>query len=81
MVLRMTFSVIVSILGAWSWYREHLGFERGKGLFHILSPEHGDWLLLIAAVVLWGSLLALVWREGAATGDARKPGPPERGES
>lgn len=79
-MLRMTFAVIVSILGALSWYREHLRFERGKGIFHALSPEHGDWLLLIAVVVVCGSLLAVVWREGAATGGASKPGPPGRGE-
>lgn len=76
----MTFAVIVFILGALSWYREHVSFERGKGIFHALSPEHGDWLLLIAVVVLWGSVLAVLWWESAAIGDASKPRPPERGE-
>lgn len=72
--MRALWTVLISVLGALTWYRQHLKFQDQRGIFHAISPEHGDRLLLAAVLLGCGTVLVIAWKEESASRGAPKPG-------
>lgn len=72
--MRALWTVLISLLGALTWCRQHLKFQDQRGIFHAISPEHGDWLLLATVLLGCGTVLVIAWREVSASPGTAKPG-------
>lgn len=73
-MMRALWTALISVLCALMWYRQHLKFLDGRGIFHAISPEQGDRLLLAAVLLAWGTALVIAWREVSAGQGTGKPG-------
>jgi hypothetical protein len=73
--MRALWTVLISVICALTWYRQHLKFQNGRGFLYRISPEYGEWILPAAMLLIWATFLVIGWRDVSASPGTGKPGP------
>ena len=61
--MRFVLVTVALVAFTLNWYRQYLKFQAGNGIFHYLSPTHGEWWLHGTSLALTLIVVAVFFSE------------------